>query len=530
MQSNAVCLLSPGFFSKLPQEIYTNVLGFLDDRTVQLILKEECGRITEKILRITRYYLSSNSSISLPMFISIPSLLARRFIALSPEIGVTKLSILTTNCITLTAVIEEITKADQLVRAAFQISHEAQKHWEMREKLTPQTLSLDGEALVQDSNQGIPFEQILATKWDIAQTVEYELSGNLLLRNSADIEALAIQSKITLKDSDQIRNKLENVFQKGRLLQGFSEKINKNEEVDKSMDYLLEAASRYPDTIFWIIKIASKINKDNKRTFYLRILLSEKPLPEVRGRTLISAAMNLHKKDLKLLSRQLRKNGILNRKEIQLSKAKNVWEAFHNAYEAQAGHIVQIFFKTPEVQKKKDGLTSMMNSGRLLWPIFFNYCIENLHCREILGKVMHNAAKWRYFEDLSSFISKRKINPFIDLNYRNEESGETIFSAILRPNILTKKEAIEAILKELIQAGADVNIADYSGITPLMIAIHFYDEDLIFYLLQLGADPSAQVKRENNLGLKVGDNALTIARRRKKLKIVSLLTVTEYIL
>lgn len=57
------------------------------------------------------------------------------------------------------------------------------------------------------------------------------------------------------------------------------------------------------------------------------------------------------------------------------------------------------------------------------------------------------------------------------------------------------KRNLQAIVHMLIMAGMDVDMFDYEQNTPLMIAIHSFHNDLVKYLIKVGAHISLKVRK-----------------------------------
>ena len=110
-----------------------------------------------------------------------------------------------------------------------------------------------------------------------------------------------------------------------------------------------------------------------------------------------------------------------------------------------------------------------------------------------MSKKLLDAAKLGKIEDIIKIISS---DDDVELEYSDERG----YTALLFASIYGNK----AMLKTLINAGADVNNSDNNGVTPLMIAVTNYDIDSIALLLDAGASIDKQDME--------GNNAVDIAR------------------
>ena len=80
----------------------------------------------------------------------------------------------------------------------------------------------------------------------------------------------------------------------------------------------------------------------------------------------------------------------------------------------------------------------------------------------------------------------RGANP----NARNA-NGETAAVAMLDHPNFTPQSVHETIIRDMVAAGLDVNLADKKGLVPLIAAIQFGSIELVRALLEGGADPNA---------------------------------------
>uniref|UniRef100_A0A914UYZ6 Chromo domain-containing protein n=1 Tax=Plectus sambesii TaxID=2011161 RepID=A0A914UYZ6_9BILA len=80
-----------------------------------------------------------------------------------------------------------------------------------------------------------------------------------------------------------------------------------------------------------------------------------------------------------------------------------------------------------------------------------------------------------------------------DVNFRHSESGQFALHLAVNANSLCK-------VKKLISLKAAVNVADRSGVTPLVLAAQFNRQHIVFALLEFGADYNADIAPDRRSG------------------------------
>lgn len=102
------------------------------------------------------------------------------------------------------------------------------------------------------------------------------------------------------------------------------------------------------------------------------------------------------------------------------------------------------------------------------------------------------------------------IDNGIDLNYKNK-SGDSILHLVVESFYKFNKQFIEY----LVEKGADINITDNFGITPLILAVMKNNPSLVEFLLEQGADKELKTKD--------GKTAIDIANEEQLTNIINIL-------
>lgn len=82
-----------------------------------------------------------------------------------------------------------------------------------------------------------------------------------------------------------------------------------------------------------------------------------------------------------------------------------------------------------------------------------------------------------------------------------------------------RTQGYRELVEQLVMMGADVNVRDQKGWTPLMVAISTGDEDLVALLLKNGANPLLKTPK--------GDDALALAQKFGLEEVIELITNTN---
>ena len=104
---------------------------------------------------------------------------------------------------------------------------------------------------------------------------------------------------------------------------------------------------------------------------------------------------------------------------------------------------------------------------------------------------LYNAVRTDKLNVINTLL-QRGADPNLRLNYRSFVDGRTE-SGVVALMYVVSVDATEA----LVQAGADVNVADRFGITSLMRASHRAKDEVVQCLLAAGADPSSRSQNGN---------------------------------
>ncbi|MCL4361845.1 ankyrin repeat domain-containing protein [Candidatus Dependentiae bacterium] len=111
------------------------------------------------------------------------------------------------------------------------------------------------------------------------------------------------------------------------------------------------------------------------------------------------------------------------------------------------------------------------------------------------------------------------VQLLIDSNaYINMKTCEGTTELLLAIQFLvsTRKPQMKIIIRQLIDAGANINAKDVCGENPLMLASIAGEKDVVEFLIKKGAD----VKATNNNG----QSALSLAKKLKHQEIIELLS------
>jgi len=117
------------------------------------------------------------------------------------------------------------------------------------------------------------------------------------------------------------------------------------------------------------------------------------------------------------------------------------------------------------------------------------------------AKTLHDAARDGDIDQVQLLISKGA-----DVNEKNRMGWTPLHTAV--------QNRRQALIEPLIAKGADINATNNRGQTPLMAAIYIGQKDTVELLIAKGADVNLMAG---------GDNALSLAKKRRNTEIVDLL-------